>query len=153
AKTLHDKLAPLGAKALLESLPAIINQSYQPEPQDESQACYAHKLKKSEALIDWNESAVQIERNIRAFNPWPVAQTTLNGETVRIWQASVMADDPATAKPGTVLAVSPDGVLVATGAGVLSLQTVQRAGKKPMPAPDFAHGLGWGRHPQGACFE
>lgn len=153
AKTLHDKLASLGASALIEALPAIVSQSGQPEPQDESQACYAHKLKKSEAQIDWTESAAQIERNIRAFNPWPVAQTTLDGKPVRIWQARAFADSPTSAEPGTVLEVGPDGVLVATAAGVLSLQTVQRAGKKPMPATDFAHGAGWRRYPQGVCFE
>lgn len=156
AKSLHDKLAPLGAEALLNALPDIITQNRSPEAQDDLEACYAHKLKKPEARIDWHDSAVQIARNVRAFNPWPVAQTVLDAQTVRVWAAQPQETPVQTetaAKPGTVLQVTADGIDVATGSGVLRLLTVQRAGKKPMPAADFAHGAGWSGHPEGVCFE
>ncbi len=139
AATLHDRLAPLGAQALIEALPAIIRGEGAPEPQDDAQACYAAKLAKPEAKVDWRESADLIERRVRAFNPWPVAQTTWDGEPLRLWGARV-ADGHEGATPGEVIELSADGLVVQTGSGGLELTRVQRAGGRPIAAADFARG-------------
>lgn len=137
AATLHDRLAPLGAQALIEALPLIIDGAGTPEPQDDAQACYAAKLAKPEAKVDWGEPAVLIERRIRAFNPWPVAQTTLDGEPLRLWGArSVDGRDGAAS--GEVIDLTADGFVVQTGSGALELTRVQRAGGRPIAAADFA---------------
>lgn len=139
AATLHDRLAPLGAQALIEALPAIIRGEGAPEPQDDAQACYAAKLAKPEAKVDWREPAELIERRVRAFNPWPVAQTTLDGEPLRLWGARV-AEGREGATPGEVIELSADGLVVQTGSGALELTRVQRAGGRPIAAADFARG-------------
>ncbi|RRQ24501.1 methionyl-tRNA formyltransferase [Guyparkeria sp. SCN-R1] len=139
AATLHDRLAPLGAQALIEALPAIIRGEGAPELQDDAQACYAAKLAKPEAKVDWREPAELIERRVRAFNPWPVAQTTLDGEPLRLWGARVV-DGRAGATPGEVIELSTDGLVVHTGSGGLELTRVQRAGGRPIAAADFARG-------------
>jgi methionyl-tRNA formyltransferase len=137
--SLHDRLAAIGAKLLLDSLPAICEQSLTPQPQDHDAATYASKLDKREAMIDWRRSALEIDRQIRAFEPWPVAQTHCQGETLRLWEASPLAagetDQPL---PGTVLGSSSDGIEVATGAGVLRIERLQAPGKRPISAADYA---------------
>ena len=136
--SLHDKLAALGARALIEALPGILAGSASAEPQDDSQATYAHKLDKAEALIDWSTPAADIERKVRAFDPWPVAQTRLGDEVLRIWSAGAEGDpDTAGAAPGTVLATSRQGIRVATGEGTLTITRLQPPGKRPMEAADF----------------
>ena len=139
AGSLHDRLAPLGATALIEALPRIIEGSEAPEPQDDAQACYAAKLAKPEARVDWREPAALVERRVRAFNPWPVAQTELEGKPLRIW-GSRLSTPTRQGKPGEVMELTEDGFAVQTGDGWLVLTSVQRAGGRPVSAADFARG-------------
>jgi len=135
--TLHDKLAALGSRALIEALPGIADGSRIPEPQDSTLATYAHKIDKAEAAIDWGQPALAIERQVRAFDPWPVAQTSLNGEVLRVWSAEATDAQSKGAPPGTVVAAARSGIAVATGAGTLRITRLQPAAKRPMSAADF----------------
>ena len=141
AANLHDRLAALGADCLLEALIDIEAGKSQAKAQDESQACYAQKLHKAEAELDWSQSAEQLHRQIRAFNQWPIAQTNWRGQKLRVWDArpesSELTQEQAT--PGQVLFVDADGVRVQTGAGLLCLTRVQVPGKKPVTAQEFAN--------------
>lgn len=136
--SLHDKLTALGGQALIRTLPAIVNGLPAPTPQPEEGACYASKLEKSEAMIDWNDSAEAISRRVRAFNPWPVAETLFAGKRLRIWMARNEAG-VADAAPGCVVASDKHGVVVATGDGLLRLMQVQMPGKRPVSAGEFAN--------------
>lgn len=138
ARSLHDRLAALGAELLLEQLPAILAGSSQPQPQPPTGACYAAKLTKEEARIDWTQSAMVIDRQIRAFNPWPIAHTTLGKEAIRLWAAHPV-DHSASGAPGQILGVEPQGLVVATGAGALCISELQPPGKRAMRATDFSH--------------
>lgn len=133
--SLHDQLAALGSQALLQALPEITAQRRQPVEQDARLATYASKLDKREAKIDWHQCAAVLDRQIRAFNPWPVMQTSLDDAVVRIWQASVV-EAAGRGSPGEVLNTT-DGLDVATGNGVLRLLKVQLAGRKPVTTKDF----------------
>jgi len=143
--SLHDRLARLGADALLEALRQIQSGSVQALAQQDEQACYAAKLNKAEALLDWQRSALELDRQIRAFNPWPVAETQWQGKRLRVWQAQVLASEDAqlimgqgnTAEPGSVIAVQREGVDVMTGNGVLRLTQLQLPGKKALPVSDL----------------
>jgi methionyl-tRNA formyltransferase len=134
--SLHDRLAALGARALLEVLPGLAAGSLVTEPQDEPRANYASKLDKQESRIDWSQSARQIDRQVRAFNPWPVAQTDYQGKMMRIWESMVLQGEHA-AKPGTILAAGKEGIEVATGEGILRITRLQMPGKRAMAATDF----------------
>ncbi len=140
--SLHDRLAAIGAKLLLDSLPAICQRDLPPEPQDPQLATYATKLEKCESSIDWQNSAIEIDRQIRAFDPWPVAQTRYDDESLRIWEACPLEasapPESSAAPPGTVLGSNAEGIEVATGDGILRLQRLQAPGKRAISAADFA---------------
>lgn len=142
AGTLHDTLADLGARELsqvLDRLPEGITA----EPQDDTQACYARRLDKGEAAIDWRLRADEIARAVRAFVPWPVAHARLDGQPVRFWQATAGPARNHDVAPGTVVAASPKGIDIATGAGTLRVQTLQLPGKKRMDAAAAVNGRDW----------
>nr|WP_315301799.1 methionyl-tRNA formyltransferase [Raoultella terrigena] len=134
--SLYDKLANLGPQGLLDTLTQVANAATQPEVQDEALATYAEKLSKEEARIDWSLSAEQLERCIRAFNPWPMSWLEIDDQPVKVWQASAIAE-ASTAEPGTIVAASKQGIQVATGNGILNLESLQPAGKKAMSAQDL----------------
>jgi methionyl-tRNA formyltransferase len=140
--SLHDRLASLGAQALLDALDAIVQGTATPRAQPADGVTYAAKIRKEEAEIDWSRSAAEIDRQIRAFDPWPVAQTRWNGQQLRVWRAMPI-DSSASPDPGKVLGTSAAGVDVGTGNGVLRLTRVQSAGRKAMSAAEFvkAHRL------------
>jgi methionyl-tRNA formyltransferase len=147
AATLHDRLATLGAAAVIEAIDAIAAGTATPREQPKDGATYAAKIRKEEALIDWSKSAIEIDRQVRAFNPWPVAETRWNGQQLRVWEAEPR-DAKSAAMPGTVIATSSAGIEVATGDGTLQLTRVQAAGRKAMPVADFLKA----NRPEGAVF-
>lgn len=136
AGELHDRLAKLGARALSETLPEIETETIEPEIQDESQVTYAKKIDKGEAKIDWSDSAIGIERRIRAFNPWPVAQTQYNGQWLRIWRAEA-SPKSAESLPGIVVSENRKFLEVATGYGVLKVLELQLPGGKRISTQAF----------------
>jgi methionyl-tRNA formyltransferase len=134
--SLYEKLAQLGPQALLDTLALIGEGRIQPERQDSSQATYAEKLSKQEAKLDWSLPAKQLERCIRAFNPWPVSYFDINGEPIKVWQAAVVEID--TEQPaGTILKADKNGICIATSQNALNITLLQPAGKKPMSAQDL----------------
>lgn len=130
--SLHDRLAELGAECLLESLQDLPALQQQAVAQDHDAANYAHKLDKAQACIDWQQSAEEIERQVRAFNSWPVTYSQLNDNRVRIWQAKAY-NKIHTTNPGTIISSTPNGIEVACGTGCLSLEIVQLPGAKALP--------------------
>ena len=146
AGSLHDRLAVLGAQALLDALPGIADGTLSAEPQDAAHATYAKRIDKREAVVDWTQSAIALARRVRAFNPWPVCETRCAGETLRIWDAMAMPADGASdvstrLVPGTIVAAGATGIDVATGEGVLRLLRVQRPGRRAVTAGDLANSL------------
>lgn len=145
--SLHDKLMNLGAETLMSVMPAIAEAAANGHTlngikQNDADACYAAKLDKEEAKINWSQSAEQIQRAIRAYNSWPVAycyyQKNSKPSILRVWQAEVIAHTASTADlPGKVLDESANGIDVATAAGVLRITELQPEGKRKMPAADF----------------
>ena len=141
AASLHDKLAVLGARMIVSTLHALDSGAVTPVPQPEAGANYAAKIMKDEAALDFSLPAAVLARRIQAFNPFPGAAATLDGEQVKIWRAEVV-DAPTTGKPGVVLAAnSQQGVLVACGEGVLRLLELQKPGGKRLLAKEFVKGF------------
>jgi methionyl-tRNA formyltransferase len=134
---LKNKLAELGASAMLEAIELAARGALVETPQDETLATYTSQVEKKDAVINWTASATQIERMTRAYDPWPVARTRLAGEEVLIWRAAV--EDGSSGSPGTIVSVKPAPV-VQCGSGRLRLIEVQAAGRKRMPAVDFLRG-------------
>ncbi len=138
ALTLHDKLAEIGACSIIEALHLLQEHRLTPVKQDDAAATYAAKLLKSEARIDWRRDARQIERAVRAFNPFPVCHTDLNGVAIKIWQAALCPDQHG--DPGKVLAADKRGITVACGTAALRLELLQRPGGKAQSAAQFLQG-------------
>jgi methionyl-tRNA formyltransferase len=139
--SLHDRLAVLGGRLMVEALELAACGGLRPVPQPADGVTYAHKIEKAEAAINWALPAATIERRVRAFNPFPGAGTALAGEAIKVWRAHAEPDNPVAANAGQVLSADPHGIRVATGDGVLVLDELQRAGGKRLPAADFLRGF------------
>ena len=132
--SLHDRLAALGSQAVIQAVDALAAGNLTGEVQDDSLANYAHKLNKDEARIDWSRPAVELERLVRAFNPWPICHSTLNGEPLKVLAATL---GEGSGQPGQILAASKDGLTVACGEGALRLTRLQLPGGKPLNFADL----------------
>jgi methionyl-tRNA formyltransferase len=140
--TLHDRLAVLGGRLIVQALEMAACGGLQATRQPGEGVTYAHKIEKAEALVDWTRPAAVIARRIRAFDPFPGASTTLQGELVKLWRCEIDSNQqPRAAGCGHILSANGDGVAVATGDGVLRLTELQRAGGKRLPAAEFLRGL------------
>ncbi len=137
ASDLHDRLAPLGATTMAETLDLLRAGQLQPEKQDDSHTCYAPMLKKELGAIDWTRDALAIHRLIRGLTPWPGAYSVLDGKMLKVLRASVGDDSGA---PGTVIAAGRNGLEVACGQGSIIIEELQLEGKKRLPAADFLAG-------------
>ena len=132
--SLHDRLAGLGARLCVE----VLGKLPQPaEAQPAEGVTYAHKIEKAEAVIDWTKPAIELDRHIRAFNPFPGAQAVFGGQTVKLWQASPVA---GSGPVGSVLAVDKKQIVIACGAGALAVSELQKAGGKRLPVQQFLAG-------------
>ncbi len=152
AQSLQDLLARLGADLMVATLPALMSGGLKEQPQTDQGVTYAAKIGKAEARIDWAQDALQIWRQVRAFNPWPVAETRYQGQQLRLWEAEPAPESTpgATAStgslevlgavPGTVVGAGATGIDVACGSGVLRVRRLQLAGRKPLVAGDFLAG-------------
>lgn len=138
--SLHDKLAAMGAAALVETLRQCESGKLCSRPQPEQGATYARRIETSEARLDWNASAIELERLVRGFNPWPVARTRFGDNDLRIWEAVALACDTPSA-PGQVLDVTSSGIDMGTAQGVLRLLRLQRPGGKPLAVREFLNGM------------
>ncbi len=151
--SLGEKLSLLAADLLAETLPLWLAGQIEPRPQDEAQASYTPLIQKEDGAIDWTRPAVEVWRQVRAFNPWPGAATMLDGETLHIWEAWPLPAEGGTGEPGTVLPLSPaereklppeaqqEALAVQTGEGLLVALRLQRAGRRALPAAEFIRGL------------
>jgi methionyl-tRNA formyltransferase len=137
AGSLHDKLAMLGASCIVRVLAALEAGQIRANPQSDQGVSYADKIEKHEAMIDWSHAAITIERQVRAFNPFPVASTKWRGELLRVWRARAVQEHGA---PGRIEGTD-GGILVGCGSGALLIQELQRAGGKPMLAAEFLRGV------------
>ncbi|MGN6728747.1 MAG: methionyl-tRNA formyltransferase [Rhodanobacteraceae bacterium] len=139
--SLHDRLAELGAQVLAQGLQRIVRgEMLAPAPQSAEGVTYAHKLDKAEAKLDFASSAIELERKVRAFDPWPVAEAVIAGEKVRIWSAQARDSESRTrnsAKSGEIIAASKHGIDLACGDGVLRVLKLQRAGGRAISAADY----------------
>ena len=138
---LHDRLAALGGRLIVEALELAACGGLIAVKQPEAGVTYAHKIEKSEAAIDWALPATVLDRRVRAFNPFPGAGSSLGGEAVKVWSARAESGGAGGASPGQVLAAGPEGIRVMTGDGVLVLTELQRAGGKRLPVADFLRGF------------
>ena len=138
AGQLQSRLAALGAALVVEALDALAAGPLEATPQDASRATYARKLEKAEARLDWREPALLLERRVRAFNPWPVAETLYEGAPLRIFDAAAVAA-PRGALPGTVLSADAAGIVVMTGDQALALKRIQLPGRRAVSAAEFSN--------------
>ena len=140
--SLHDKLAALGARLIVQALELAASGRLLPQPQPHAGVTYAHKIEKHEAQIDWQQSAFVIERRIRAFNPFPGASSFLNGEVIKLQRAHVLIAACAhKTDSGGILSIQSEGIDVATGDGVLRITHLQKSGGKSLPVADFLRGF------------
>ena len=139
---LHDRLARLGGRLIVEALELAACGGLKPEPQPAQGVSYAHKIDKAEAPLDWSLPASVLERRVRAFDPFPGACFTVGGETIKVWKARALAA-PVSVHPGQVIACTAQGVQVACGQGVLELLELQRPSARRVPASSVAGALGW----------
>ena len=140
--SLHDRLAVLGGRLIVEALEIAACGGFRPAKQPEEGVTYAHKIEKAEAAVDWSQPAEVIARRIRAFDPFPGASSMLQGETIKLWAGEALhaaATDPA--MPGRIESVGAEGVDVRCGQGLLRLAQLQRAGGKRLPVADFLRGF------------
>ena len=137
-KVLHDRLAALGGECIVEALAALQRGELVATPQPAEGVSYATKIGRAEASIDWTRPAVDIERALRAFDPFPGAASSLRGTVVKCWSGKVV---PGTGAPGTVLAVDDEGITIACGRDALRCTVLQRPGSKRLPAGEFLRGF------------
>ncbi len=138
AGSLHDKLMKLGGELVVKTLRMIHEGTIKPSPQDHSKATYTKPISKDDGRIDWTRYAEYLDRLVRAMNPWPGAFASLSGETIRVWRASPQPGSEA--RPGTIVSLVREGMIVGTGSGLLLLQEVQAPSKKRVSAAEFARG-------------
>jgi methionyl-tRNA formyltransferase len=138
---LHDRLAAQGGRLIVDALRDAQAGRLCPQPQPAEGVNYAHKIEKAEAPIQWSQSAAEIARRMRAFDPFPGTTAQLAGETLKCWASRVLPGEAGATAPGTVLAVDAAGIAVATGDGVLQLTELQRAGGKRLPAAALLAGF------------
>lgn len=131
---LHDELALLGPPLLLEVLGNLQDRQGHSQPQDDGHANYAHKILKTEAQIDWSLPAINLDRRVRAFNPFPVCYSLLSGERVRVWQARPLPSATPPETPGTILRTDEEGIVVSCGEGALVIEVLQLEGGKALMA-------------------
>lgn len=146
SQSLYDKIAQTAPVTLIKAVDEIAAGNLTPVKQDEALVTYAEKLSKEEALVDWQMSAIEIERCVRAFNPWPVSYVVINDNgnhrNVKIWRANVL-DDKTGKAPGTVISADKRGIAIAAGNGeILNITSLQPPGKKPMAAHEFLNARG-----------
>ena len=139
AGSLHDRLAALGARCIVEALPQVVDGTLAPVPQPSDGITYAHKITKAEAAIDWKRDSLEVDRQVRAFNPFPGAFSLLRNESVKIWRGFASASGQGA--PGKILDCGPDGIDVACGKGVLRITELQKAGGRRLSAAEFLRGL------------
>jgi methionyl-tRNA formyltransferase len=146
--SLHDALAALGASALIEALQGVAGGTLPGTPQPAAGITYATKIEKAEARIDWQRPAIHIERQVRAFNPWPIAETLLDGEQLRILAAHALENAgnmplsaPESGNQGSIVDICGDHMVVQCGQGGLAVTQVQRPGRRPVSVGDFSHAL------------
>ena len=142
--SLHDKLADIGGRLVIEALETAGCAGLRPTQQPSDGVTYAHKIEKHEAALDWTLPADVLARRVRAFNPFPGAFSLLGADTIKVWRAEavrVLEPLPANARPGQLLQASDQGIDVLTGDGLLRLQQLQKSGGKPMAVADFLRGF------------
>lgn len=152
AASLHDDLAKLGTPLLLQVLEDLPGHLARAREQDDSLACYAAKISKAEARIDWSQDARVLDRTIRAFNPFPGCFSELSGERVKIWQAQPTGETTGSGSPGTILTADRDGILVSCGHGQLKIERLQLPGGKPLTTEQVLN-AGHDKFAPGARFE
>lgn len=139
AISLHDRLAQQGARTLIDALDVLSRGDLPERAQPTIGACYAPKLKKEEATLDWSRPARELHCKIRAFNPYPIATTSFRDKVLRVWQVGAI-EAGGNHAPGTIVRADKNGVRVQTGNGVLTLTNLQVEGGKALSAPDFVNG-------------